>query len=132
MSTEPNITEFFQDAIRAQIVAAFSAHSSKFFEQFAEKMLGEKVSDNGYTSRYSSDNKHTLLEYLCMEALREATREEAQRWVEEKREDLRKALRASLEARADDFANSLVKQVVDAAKSQWRFDIKISPPHEED
>lgn len=101
---------------------------NEIVSQIVKMVLNQKVDKNGRISSYSSDNKHTLLEYYVMKMLKEVTAEEMQKMVDEHREDITKAIRGELAKKVNynKFVDAFINNVSSAVSNSWCPKIEVS------
>lgn len=94
---------------------------NEIVSQIVRSVLNTKVDKYGKISSYSSDNKHSILEFYVSKMIREVTEEEMQKLVDEHREDITKAIRAELSKKVNynKFVDAFIENISSAVSNSW-------------
>ena len=104
---EKDLERIITTTIQAQVAAAFSAKGGELAGRAIDRMLSEKVDEQGKPCSYG---RTTMIEQLCTAQLRELVRTSIAGWIQENEDDLRKAVVAQLSQRGtkNAIANTLL------------------------
>lgn len=112
---------------------AETLNKDKIVSGLVNTVLETKVNDEGEISRYSSDNKYTLLEIYVNKMIRELIKEEMKKLVEEKRPKMQEIIRKELNKKAtiDKFVSAFISKNLDNLDNKWRTTINVEYNKEE-
>ena len=112
--------------VQAAIVQAVSSEQD-MVTRFIAQALETKVDKNGKVNYHDYDNKYTMLEYMCIDTLRECARQAIRRWIDENKSEIQKALTAQLKTTktTSTFAKAILNGLTNSIKSDWRMNVKV-------
>ena len=109
--------------IRDQIAAAVVSQLGDV-EELVKTMvnlaLEQKVGRDGKPSKYSSDNKHTFIEAVAGNAIREAATEAIQAVVNDQKKNIQAAIEAELKRAPKKTAAAIVSAFVEGACKPYK------------
>ncbi|HHF7341025.1 TPA: hypothetical protein ACPSKZ_000708 [Legionella anisa] len=118
---------YIKQAVSTSIVAALG-DGTKLIEQAVQAALRSKVSDDGTISRYSSDNRHDLVEVVAKNRIQEVAQEVIKQMVNEMKPSIEKEVKRLIMNRHDEIAKTLVTGMISSIDSKWSLRVEIKPP----
>ena len=126
---------YLNEAVKNIVITgiAETLNKDKIVSGLVNTVLETKVNDEGEISRYSSDNKYTLLEIYVNKMIRELIKEEMKKLVEEKRPKMQEIIRKELNKKAtiDKFVSAFISKNLDNLDNKWRTTINVEYNKEE-
>jgi hypothetical protein len=122
---EKLITPVIEAEIKAAILKHLGSDVDKIIQGLVHRALATKVDDNGRINRDSYYNKTGILDYLFREGIHKAAAEAVQKLLEEENGKIVASVEKEIMNSKNDIASNLVRSVVDAASSQYRFKVVI-------
>lgn len=124
--------EVVQPIIDAKINAAVCealSGTNNIVSSVVTKILNEKVDSEGKTSRYSSRDEQTFIQWLCNDAIKKASIQAIQNYINAANAPLCAAVQAVLMKNTKTIAQNLVSSFVEATKSNWslKVDVNVDP-----
>lgn len=112
--------------VQASIVKAVSGEQD-MVTRFIAQALEIKVDEDGKVQSNDYRNKFTLLEYMCIETLRDCARDAIKSWIEDNKGEVRKALIAQLKTTKSTsaLAKSIINGLTNCVDSDWRMKVEV-------
>ena len=112
--------------VQAAIVQAVSGEQD-LVTRFISQALEIKVDENGKVNYNDYNNKYTLLEYMCIDTLRDCAKQAIRSWMEDNKKEIQKALTAQLKTTktTTTFAKAILGGLTNSIQSDWRMDVKV-------
>lgn len=116
--------DYLAEAVKQTVMMGISESlngKNEIVSQIVKMVLSTKVDKNGEISRYSSDNKYTLLEFHVRRAIEEITCEELKALVNERKPEITQAIRAELAKKVNytKFVDRFFTGVESALSNTW-------------
>ena len=120
------IKPIIEAKVQAAIVQAVSTEQD-LVTRFIAQALETKVDKNGKVNYHDYDNEYTMLEYMCIDTLRECAKQAIRSWIEENRNEIQKALTAQLKTTktTSTFAKAIINCLTNSIKSDWRMSVNV-------
>lgn len=115
---------YIKSAVASAITASLG-DGAKLIEQAVQQALSHKVSHDGTTSRYDSDNKFLLVEAVARNKIQEVARSTINELAEEMRPKIREQIEKQLKNQHSKLATALVDGLIGSLKSSWSVRVDI-------
>ena len=100
---------FIKEAVSTSIIGALG-DGTKIITQAVQETLKTKVDINGNVSKYSSDNRYTLLDVLAQKEMRKVVAEVLKEYVLAMRPRIEAGIRKAISANAEDLGSALFEK----------------------
>jgi len=120
------IKPIIEAKVQAAIVQAVSSEQD-LITRFIAQALETKVGKDGKINYHDRDNKYTMLEYMCIDTLRDCAKQAIRSWIEDNKKEIQKALTAQLKTTktTSTFAKAILNGLTNSLHSDWRMDVKV-------
>jgi len=112
--------------IESAIISALTDGKAEMINGVVGRMLELKVNKDGKVGNYSSDNKYTFIEALCMKAIREAAQRAIVQWVEKNEPAIQSAIEQQFAKKRGGMAKAFIDGLTESIKSSWRFGVDVN------
>lgn len=120
------IEPIIKSKVQAAIIEAVS-NEQDLVTRFIAQTLETKCDKNGKVCYHDYENKYTMLEYMCIDTLRDCAKQAIRSWMEDNKKEIRKALTAQLKTTktTSTFTKAILSGLTTSIKSDWRMDVKV-------
>lgn len=121
------VTPIVETKIKEALLAALGG-KEELIEKIVEQVFTQKVNSSGNVSNYPSDNKHSWLDVVVTNKIRDAVKEEVTKIIGENSKFIVEAVRRQLTTKAGQnaVAKALLAGLSGTLENAWKSNIKIS------
>jgi len=116
---------YIKEAVSASIVGALG-DQGRLIEVAVQRAIALKVNSEGNVSRYSSDNKHHLIDVIAQKNIQKITKEVVNEMAEQMREPIGRAVKDQILSHHSEIAQTLVNGLIDSLKTTWNIKVSIT------
>lgn len=124
--SEGLIKPIIEEKIKLSILEGLG-EKDKIIEEVVDKILQTKVDYQGNISKYSSDNKYSMIDSLIRKSIEDATKEAISDFIKEKTDKIKLELRRQLQSRKGivEFVNAYVDGMVKSSSYNIKMNLEF-------
>lgn len=124
------VKEIVEAQISAEVIKALDSKED-LIRNLVSQVLALKVNSQGRVDNYSSYNEYTYMEYLVGNAIRNVAKKAVEEYIINSQDKIKVVLEKEMKKATTPLVQAFMGTVIDAAKSDYRFDVKIEPQKKE-
>ena len=125
---QETITKAVQDRVQQAIALELAKDPEEIIQALVGQALNVKVSETGNISKYSYENKFSLVEALFNRKIRAMSVEAVQGWLDENGPNIKRLIMKNLQANDDGIVKSLLDALISASTNIYRFKVEVVNP----
>lgn len=120
------VSEIVQAQVAAKVVEALRGQDT-LVKSVVNAALMLKVDATGKVANYSSDNKYTYLDFLCMNAIREATKTALADYMTAAMPKIKAQLEKEFKRSSSKLVQSFTEAITKSASDTYRLNVNVEP-----
>ena len=119
------IAKAVQERVRQAIALELAKDPEEIIRALVGQALNVKVDEKGDISKYSYENKFSLVEALFNRKIREMSIEATQEWLDENGPNIKRLIMKQLQVSDEAIVKTFLDALVSASKNVFRFKVEV-------